>query len=185
MVSRPGVIPQVYAKHLEEFQFLWAQRQAALRSPDYTVRDVARLEERIAAHLDGLLLAGEPAVPVLEARLAEDDPQAVFAAAYVLLGLRIQTAADRVVIALLKAEAERIEAFGQAICHGPIDLIEKPLREAVASAPTPVAVVALEALTFHHRPDPGIDRLVEFLQDENPQVRRTAWHIAALTAIPK
>jgi len=175
----PGVIPEVYAKHLEEFAFLWGQRQAALRSPDYMLSDVARLEERLAAHRDGLLLAGEAAIPALEAVMAGEDPQAVSAAAYILLSLKIPKAAERVVEALLRAEAEKLEALRQPLCHGPIDLIEKPLRDAAESAPAPAAVTALEALAFHHRPDPAVDRLVEYVQDKNPQVRRTAWHIMA------
>jgi uncharacterized protein (TIGR02270 family) len=170
----------VYAKHLEEFQFLWGQRQTAIRSPDHKISDLARLEERLAAHLDGLLLPAETAIPVLETCLEESEPPGVFAAAYVLLRLRIQAAADRVVIAFLKAGGEKIDAFGQALCHGPIDLVEGKLRGAAASAPAPAAAVALEALTFHRRPDCGIDRLVEFLQNENPQVRRTAWRVMAL-----
>ena len=181
---QPGVIPAVYAKHLEEFAFLWGQRKAALRSPDYTLGDVARLEQRIAAHLDGLLLAGEAAIPTLEAGLAGDDPQAVFAAGYVLLALRVPAAAQRVAEAFLHAEAEKIEALSQSLCHGPIDLIEKPLRHAAASAPAPAAVAALEALAFHRRPDPGDDRLAEFLQDKNAQVRRAAWRIMAILYSP-
>jgi len=179
-----GVIPEVCLKHLEDLQFLWGQRQAALRSPQYTVRDVAQLDERIAAHLDGLLLADDAAIPVLEAGLTGDDPLAVFASAYVLLGLQDRTAAERVVEALRDAEAEKLDAFRQALCHGPIELIESALHDAAASAPPPQAVAALEALAFHRRPDPGIDRLVEFLQDESPQIRCIAWRIMALTGTP-
>jgi HEAT repeat protein len=144
------------------------------------MRDVAQWDERIAAHLDGLLLAGEAAVPLLEESLNADDPQAVFAAAYVLLRLNTQSAADRVAEALLKAEGEKIEGLAQALCHGPIHLVEGKLRGAAASAPAPAAVAALLALTFHRRPDAGVDRLVEFLQNENPQIRRAAWRIMAL-----
>ena len=180
----PGVIPEVYAKHLEEFAFLWGQGQAALRSPDYTLSDVAALEERLAAHRDGLLLAGEAAIPALEAVMAGDDPQAASAAAYVLLSLRIPKAAERVVQALLQAEGEKLEALRQPLCHGPIDLIERPLRDAAASAPAPAAVTALEALAFHRRPDLAVDRMVAYLQDKNPQVRRTAWHVMAVLNAP-
>jgi uncharacterized protein (TIGR02270 family) len=178
------VIAEVYAKHLEEFQFLWGQRQAALRSPDHAMRDVAQLEARLASHLDGLLLDGEAAIPALEAALAGDDPKAASAAAYVLLALRIQTAADRVTEAFLQADAEKLDALRQSLFHAPIDLIEKPLRDAAASAPAPAAVAALEALAFHGRPDPGMDRLVEFLQDENPRVRRAAWRVMAILNSP-
>jgi len=179
--GHPGVIPQVCAQHLEEFQFLWTQHAAALRSPDYTLRDVAQLEARIAAHLDALLLAGEAATAALEAALAGDDPQAACAAAQVLLCLRSRAAADRVAGALRKADAEKLEALRPALCHAPIDLIADVLRETAASGPAPLAVTALEALAFHRLVDPAIDRLVEFLQDEDPLVRRTAWRIMAMS----
>jgi HEAT repeat protein len=176
----PGVIPQVFAKHFEEFQFLWEQRRAALRSPDCTVRDVTRLDERLAAHLDGLLLGGEAAIPLLEGGLADDDPSAVFAAAYVLLGLRIQVAADCVAEVFLTGEAKKSEPLGQALCHGPIDLIERVVCDAAASLPASVAAIALEALVFHECPSPAIDRLVEFLEDPNPNVRRCGWRTTAM-----
>jgi len=175
-----GVIPEVYVRHLEEFRFLWEQRRAALRSPDLTLRDVGRLDERMAAHLEGLLLTGVAAVPVLEAGLSGDDPSGVFASAYVLLSLRDPTAAERVMEAFQSAEAEKLDGFREALCQGPIEMIEPALRDAAASAPAPHAAAALEALAFHHRPDPGMDRLVELLQHESPRIRCIAWRIMAL-----
>ncbi len=177
---QPGVIPEVYVRHLEEFQFLWERRRTALRSPERTSRDVAELEERITAHLDGLRLADDAAIPVLEAGLIGDDPSGVFTSAYVLLSLRDHTAAERVMEAFQSAEAEKLDGFREALCQGPIEMIEPALRDAVASAPAPYAAAALEALAFHHRPDPGMDRLVEFLQHESPRVRCIAWRIMAL-----
>jgi uncharacterized protein (TIGR02270 family) len=179
-----GIIPEVYAKHIEEFAFLWGQRQAALRSPDYMLSDVARLDERLGAHLEGLLLAGEAAIPALDAVMAGDDPQTVAAAAYILLSLKTPKAAERVMETFPKAEGEKLEALRLALCHGPVELVEKSLRDAAGSAPAPVAVAALEALAFHGRPDTAMDRLVEFLRDENPQVRRTAWRVMAILNAP-
>jgi uncharacterized protein (TIGR02270 family) len=179
--SRPtGVIPEVCVRHLEEFRFLWEQRRTALSSPDLTLRDVGRLEERMKAHLEGLLLTGVAAVPVLEAGLAGDDPSGVFASAYVLLSLRDHAAAERVTEAFRGAEADKLDGFREALCQGSLEMIEPALRDAVASAPATHAAAALEALAFHHRPDPGIDRLVEFLQHESPHIRCIAWRIMAL-----
>jgi uncharacterized protein (TIGR02270 family) len=180
MEQHAGVIPEVYAKHLEEFAFLWGQRRAAVRSPDFTPRDVARLEERVAAQFDALFLPGEAAIDPLAAILAGGDPAAVSAAGYVLLALKSRAAADRVMKAFRQAEAEQLDALRDSLCHGPIELVETDLRAIAVSGPAPQAAVALEALAFHHRPTAGIDRLVELLQHESPQVRCVAWRIMAL-----
>jgi uncharacterized protein (TIGR02270 family) len=178
-----GLILEVYTEHLEEYQFLWGQRAVALRSPDYTTRDVNKLDDRIKAHVEGLLLGGEAAIPLLEQRLAGDEPLAVFAAAYTLLQMK-GSAADRVTEAFFNAEAERLEGFRQALCHGPIDLVEGRLREAIGSAPAPVAAVAWEALLYHGGRENQPARLEELLNHENPAVRCAGWRIVALLDSP-
>src|SRR2546426_7951091 len=75
----------ILEEHLEELAFLWSQRQAAVRDPAYTIRELTHLEERITAHLHGVLTIGEVALPLLEDTLSAEDPHIVFAAAYALL----------------------------------------------------------------------------------------------------
>ena len=43
----------VLAQHAEEAAFLWLLRDAAVRAPHYGLADLAALDRRIAAHLDG------------------------------------------------------------------------------------------------------------------------------------
>src|SRR5262245_30988340 len=73
------VIPHILQHQFEDLQFLWTQFQRALKSPDYKARDLHWLEERIAANVDGLLVAGEEARPLLEEALASDEIQPCFA----------------------------------------------------------------------------------------------------------
>ena len=175
-----GIIPEVYSQHLEEFAFLWQQRQKALRSPDYYLPDVASLEKRIEAHLDGLLLPGEAAVTVLERYLQGDDPTAMFAAAYVMLRLESQEAAKQVLETFLKAVAENVDSLREALCHAPIRLLEEGIHDAASSAEPLVAAAATEVLLSHRRPEGVVDRLNEFLQHAEPAVRRAGWRIVAL-----
>ena len=174
------VIPEVYEKHLEEFQSLWQQRRELLFSPELKPGDLREWEQRIEEHLDALLVPGEAITPVVEEALSADEPGVVFAAAFGLLRLERQSAAELVLGALLEAEGEPLEGIGKAMCHGPIELIEDRLRDAVTSMPAPIAVAAAEALAFHGRLDPKADRLAEFFQDEDPAVRRKAWRVAAM-----
>src|SRR5688572_3059894 len=96
-------LQSILEEHFEEVQMLWEMRTAALRDPDYVARDVAELDDRLEAHVDGLVLAGGDALPILEAWLGGDTRSVVFAAAYVLLRMKEQAAADRVVAALAEA----------------------------------------------------------------------------------
>ena len=175
----PPMIPEVLHAHLEEFQFLCGLFQNALRSPDYRRRDLEPLARRIAAHLDGIVVAGEAAVPLLEADLAADEPQVVFAAAYVLLRMNAQ-AGQRVLDAFLQAKAGQLEGLCLALCQSTLGTMEDQLRQAVASSPATIAVAAAEVLAFHRKLGPLAKRLDNFLKDENPEVRRCAWRVTAL-----
>jgi len=178
--NKVNVIPDILEEHFEELEFLWGQRQEALRSPEYTLPELLELEERIEVHIQGLLIGGEHTIPIIQEGLSEDDSLTVFAAAYALLRLGIESAAQQVVDAFLQAEGEQLDGIGQALCHGPIDMIIDQLKEALASGPAPVAVSAAEALAFHKKLDLKTPRLAEFPQDENANVRRTAWRVVTL-----
>jgi hypothetical protein len=43
----------VVSQHAEEAAFLWALRTRAIGEPHYSLQDLARLDERVEAHLDG------------------------------------------------------------------------------------------------------------------------------------
>ena len=175
----PPMIPEVLHAHLEEFQFLCGQFQHALRSPDYRRRDLEPLTSRIAAHLDGIVVAGEAAVPLLEAGLAADEPQATFAAAYLLLRMNAK-AGQRVLDAFLQAKSGQLEGIRRALCQNSLGTMVDQLRQAVASSPATIAVAAAEVLAFHRKLGPLAKRLDDFLKDDNPEVRRCAWRVTAL-----
>ncbi len=174
------VIVEILEKHFEELVFLCELRADAVRSPEYGIADLGVLDRRIEGHLDGLLVGQEETVAVVEEGLAGGEPPVVFAAAWVLLRMRSETAAGRVVDTLIRADPEPSAGLRLALCRGPIDMIRDRLKEAVVSAPAPVAVVAAEALAAQGRRDPETERLREWFEDENPEVRRAAWRIAAV-----
>lgn len=178
--AEPGVLPEVYQQHLEEFRSLWTQRQEMLLSAELTAGDLDAWEERIAAHLDALLLPGEEAVIRLVAEgLCGEDAEIVFGAALVLLKLESQRAASLVGEALREAEDDRLEGIGQALCHAPIAWLETTLRQTLKSDVPPRALAAAEALAFHHKLRPEEPRLGALLADENPAVRAAAWRVVA------
>lgn len=76
----------IHEEHLEEASFLWVQWNRALEAPAYTLEDVASPEERLLAHLDGLVLGGEPvAQALLVPALDSEEPPRISAALWALL----------------------------------------------------------------------------------------------------
>jgi uncharacterized protein (TIGR02270 family) len=50
---------EVIDQHAEEAAFLWMQRDHATTAPQYALKDLARLDERVEAHVDGLRVAAD------------------------------------------------------------------------------------------------------------------------------
>jgi uncharacterized protein (TIGR02270 family) len=72
---------EVVEQHAGEAAFLWTQRDNAVRAPHYSLKDLAGLDERVEAHLDGLRVAGQIGWGICDQALGQQEPDAVFAAA--------------------------------------------------------------------------------------------------------
>jgi uncharacterized protein (TIGR02270 family) len=143
------------------------------------MRELALLEERIEAHLQGLLTAGDRLLPFVEEALAGEDPNSIFAAAYALLRLHSEPALQRVVRALQTPTGKKLEGLRMALRHGPIDRIGSQIQAMAVDAPAPIAVVAMEALVFHGAVQPTLDRVQRFISDETPSVRQAGWRLVS------
>jgi uncharacterized protein (TIGR02270 family) len=174
------IIPEIIREHFESYAFLWRQWLAARRSPDFVAAELAPFEERMEAHLDGLLVAGERALPLVEAGLTDEAAAAALAAGYALLAMDRDDAAAKVADALALAKGPVLEGLRDALCLGnPARLLPR-LRELLASPSALAAVTAAEVLAFHGHLDPSSGRLASFFTDGDPAVRRAAWRIVAL-----
>lgn len=176
-------IPGIAEQHYEELQFLWTQRRNALRSAAYTMREMSRLEERIEAHVQGLLVLGEHLPDFVAPGLVSSDEMAAFAASYALLRSGTAAALQRVRDALLAAEGPRLEGVREALAHGPARPLIPLLQSLFTSAAPPLAVASGEALAFHRALQLSAEQLSPLLRDEAPAVRRGAWRIAAYCAV--
>jgi len=76
-------IPVVLGQHAEEAAFLWILRDSAVHAPHYRLKDLAKLDLRVEAHLDGLRIAGPHGWNVLKDALALEEAGEIFAAAVV------------------------------------------------------------------------------------------------------
>ncbi|MBB1490603.1 MULTISPECIES: hypothetical protein [unclassified Paracoccus (in: a-proteobacteria)] len=69
------VLPEILRQHAEQAAFLWTVYDRAMlfpeENPEMDALRIARLLERLEAHLDGLRVAGAEGLRVAEARFAE------------------------------------------------------------------------------------------------------------------
>ena len=71
----------VLSQHAEGTSFLWILRSAAVAAPHYSLADLAKLDQRVEANLDGLRIAGEAGWEICQEALSTEEPGEVFAAA--------------------------------------------------------------------------------------------------------
>ncbi|MBU8896796.1 hypothetical protein DRW03_16405 [Corallococcus sp. H22C18031201] len=146
----------VFEEHLAEAGFLWTQWERALVSPAFILEESAAVEERLVAHLDGLVVAGAAAVEPLQARLLEgEDPGAVFASAWALLSL-----APAFVLDVVKAGEGAYSPECWAALHRALELAEgRELEAALASwlhaGEGRLRALALDVLSFRGRAPVG------------------------------
>jgi uncharacterized protein (TIGR02270 family) len=73
------LIPGIVAQHAEEAADLWSVRAVLVSEPHMSLRDLARWDERVDAHVDGLRIAGPSAAEICDEALAGETPGEVFA----------------------------------------------------------------------------------------------------------
>lgn len=182
--SSAAFIGEILVEHFEELEFLWGQRQNAYSSTTFTLRDLHQFEERISAHIEGLLTGAENTVEVVKGGLLANDVFTVIASASALLWLQKERATHLVLEALTVGQETRLEGIRQALCHGPITLLVDELREIFKSGAPLLAAAAAEALAFHGQLVRRPERLNELLRDGEASVRRIAWRVVALAGPP-
>src|SRR5689334_8253202 len=131
-VAEDALIADILEEHPEAVAALWGQRQGALASRDTTLPALVDLEERIEAHVQGLLVAGGRLLPLVEAGLEADESEAAFAAAYPLLRLDWDEATRPVLERFPGAQGPLLQGLKAALCHGPGGRTLSAVREALA-----------------------------------------------------
>ena len=168
--ARP-VIFSVIEQHAKEAGFLWMQRRNAVVAPNVSLRHLARLEERLVAHIDGIRIADEAGEAACSMELAGGEPGPLFVATALA------------VYAGALERLERLLALGEALPQARCGLFgafgwseSADLRGVVASmlsSPSAFRRLAGTAACSMHRVDPGITS-GRRLEDPNPAVRGRA-----------
>jgi uncharacterized protein (TIGR02270 family) len=174
----------ILVEHVEELEFLWGQRLNALDDPAYLHTQFLDLEERLLAHVDGLLVGPDRLLELLGPGLAAKSATEAFASAYPLLANGSSDNVRAVVDAFQSAQGSSLEGLGQAMAHSSRADVVPVLREAARSEAPEKALAALEALAYRSPNECGPEPLAPFMSHVDPAVRARCWRVAALLKSP-
>lgn len=179
--GRARYISELLQVHLDDLAFLWGQRREALNSRKHTLREYGELNERIEAHLQGLLVADAPALlELLTPQLTAKDRDDAFAAGYGLLRLNKAAATHIVVVEFLRAEGATLAGLRDALSLAPHALFAHEMQGALVHAKPFTAVSAAVVLANHRLLDGQSERLARLLTAGHELVCELAWRAATL-----
>jgi uncharacterized protein (TIGR02270 family) len=161
-------VAAVIAQHVEDAAILHAVRVRHAADPHVSLEQLHRIDERLAAHLDGIVVGGGHAAGFLDASLEDPSAAACFAIGVYALSTRSVALLDRLhALAATLPPASRglRSAFGWA---EPAQL-QGIVAEALES-PQPHRRLAAIAASAMHRVDPSIVQRRR-LEDADPFVR--------------
>ncbi len=169
------IIRHIVEQHAEEAAFLWLLRDRAVDAPHYALRHLARLDERIEAHIDGLRVAGEAGWEIAaEALAGYGEAGEAFAAGVLALESRDAARIDRV-IAVTEAAPESTRGLVSAIGWVQAERLRGTVHGLLRD-PSPHCRMLGVAACSVHRANPG-PYLLSAL-DDVPPVRSRALRLA-------
>jgi uncharacterized protein (TIGR02270 family) len=151
---RPPVVREIVQQHVDDAVVLADARPALARAAHATLGNLRAADDRLAAHVDGILLAGEHGDVLCDALLETPSPGALFTAAVVALERRDEARMDRL---LAVAQALPGAASGLQSAYGWVERsrLQGTVVGLLGSAEPFRQSVGLACCSMH-RVDPGI-----------------------------
>jgi uncharacterized protein (TIGR02270 family) len=135
------------SRHGSEAAFLWQLRNVACVAPHWTLEDLAELDERLEAHLDGLRVVGENGWRLTERQL-EAGAGEVFVACVLALESRDLERIARVVKEAAKSDQSRT-AIDSAFARVPPRILEGIIKTLLGSASATGRTLGIRACVAH------------------------------------
>lgn len=166
--SVPKPVPHIVQQHAEESAHLRLMRSVLVSAPHVKLHHLRRLDDRLAAHLDGLAVAGEYGSSVCEASLESPGIGEVFAAAVHAIEQKDERRLEKLfalVEALPESKSGLISAFGWVSAT----YLQGTAAKLLASV-EPFRLRVSIAACVMHRADPGT-ALTQSLAHPDPKLR--------------
>jgi len=174
-VITPSFLPEVVAQHAEEVPFLWLRRDRYTRAPHVRLEDLERLDDRLDAHLDGLLVAGEGGRDIAAGAWGPSSAGEVFGAAVLALA-QGDAGAFGALASLAASDPEGRRGLAHALAWVDHDVALPFLRSLDATASAEQRAVAIDCHEILGL-DPG--RSLNHAIESADLVLRTSAHRAA------
>ena len=166
----PPIRMDVLTEHFTEAAFLWAQWERALLSPDFDLSETADLEERLLAHLDGLVLGGElVARELLLPALETSEAGQISAAAFALLAANGKREPEEALAVFDGGDAVQRQGVGRALGLSEREGLEAMLLERLKAEDVELRVAAFQVLAFRGAA-PAETRVEWLYRDDASQV---------------
>ncbi len=174
------ILPHVVERQVEDAGFLWIWRTGLAAAPHVRLNRLVTGDERLAAHLDAVRIAGVPAIEAARAELAGGHQGAYFLAAWIAVQNRdigrLLTLADAA--AGQEESAPFLAAVVAAIAWVGADAAAHGADALMTEGAVLPRVLGLRAAAAR-RADPG-ELLPQALEDPAPPVRAAAARAAGL-----
>ncbi len=155
------VMMDVLEEHLDEAAFLWSQWESALVSANHDLAGTAECEERLLAHVDGLVVGGEAAVgELLLPGLETDERERISAAALALLAGEGKRELEELLEVLDSGDEVQRASIGRAVALSEREGLEAELLRRLTAEDPALRVLAFQVLA---------------LRGAVPQEKRTEW----------
>jgi uncharacterized protein (TIGR02270 family) len=161
----------ILAQYITEASFLWQLRHSAASAPHHSLADLAKLDDRLEAHIDGLRIAGEDGWQLARKEMAWKEPGEVFTAAI----LAFESGSQSRIAEILNVGAAKPElARGVISALGWMEYeqSEPHIRTLCTSPPRSHRRIGIAAAAIHRR-DPG-QPLRDALSSGDPLLRARA-----------
>jgi len=167
------ILPDVIEEHFDEACFLWKQRARVLGSRIDTLRELVRTEERLLAHIDGLIVGGPAAWALLEPSLEAGNERQLTVLGWVVLDAKEEARIQQLGFWLIGAAEPRLRGVTNALSVCQFTDVEQLVRPWLLGAHWQHRAAAAEVLGFRRLPIE--DRtLRELLEDHHPLVVNAA-----------
>jgi hypothetical protein len=182
----PSTIPPLIHRHVEDAAFYWSQHDASVMSARLRLPGLDRFSLLLAAHLEGLEVAGSAAYePAFRALERWKKPGEAFVAAYVAFISGADECSERLWAVVRRRPDQLLRGAVSALAWLPARIAHGHVRTLSGSASCPVQrVAALRAAAL-----PGCSvrtslaqPLRDYLLDDDCHVRAAAWRLAGESA---
>ncbi|SCX77908.1 TIGR02270 family protein [Nitrosospira sp. Nsp13] len=175
----------VVAEHIEEASFLWLQRTHAVSAPNYSPQQLADLDERLAAHIDGLRVAGDEGWKLTEATLDNEGSEDFFPAA--VLAIEAQDARFDTLLERAKHAPEALPGLISALGWVSSQFLGGRVKTLFEDAMPLKQKLGIAACALHRKdPGPVLDRcLASPVDSVRIRALRTAGELGRKDLLPQ